>query len=118
MGAKGGRSREAVAVRYAWIEPHRDDYAASGGSYGHPRIVRGLREQGLRVGPERGRVGRCTDPVLARQLRQYSTGDSEANNTFTESTTQDITCRALFRQRKIRCTRLGVISPGGSGGLK
>ena len=30
-------------------------HAASKGSYGRPRIVRGLREQGLRVGPERVR---------------------------------------------------------------
>ena len=28
-------------------------HAASEGSYGRPRIVRGLREQGMRVGPER-----------------------------------------------------------------
>jgi transposase-like protein len=103
-----------VAVRYAWIEQHRDDYAttrmcqllevsrtgylqwrgrppsaraqanarldaqvaamhaASRGSYGRPRIVRGLREQGLRVGPERVRRSlqrQALRPVYKRPYR-------------------------------------------------
>jgi hypothetical protein len=37
-------------------------HAASRGSYGRARIVRGLRDQGLRVGPERVRRSRgCQD---------------------------------------------------------
>jgi len=101
-------------VRYAWIERHRDDYAASRmcrllevsrtgylqwrcrppspraqanarldvqvaalhaankGSYGRPRIVRGLREQGLHVGPERVRRSlqrQALRPVYKRPYR-------------------------------------------------
>jgi putative transposase len=37
-------------------------HAASKGSYGRPRIVRGLREQGLRVGPERVRRSQAPLP--------------------------------------------------------
>ncbi|WP_157071718.1 IS3 family transposase [Steroidobacter denitrificans] len=93
----GGVFRKGIAVRYAWIEAHRDQYsvsrlcrllavsrsgycqwrgrppsertlanaaldarvaamhAASGRSYGRPRIVEGLRSQGLTVGHERVR---------------------------------------------------------------
>ena len=101
-------------MRYAWIEQHRDDYAASRmcrllevsrtgylqwrgrppsaraqanarldaevaamhaasrGSYGRPRIVRGLREQGVRVGPERVRRSlqrQALRPVYKRPYR-------------------------------------------------
>ena len=101
-------------MRYAWIEQHRDDYAASRmcrllevsrtgylqwrcrppsaraqanarldaqvaamhaasrGSYGRPRIVRGLHEQGLRVGPERVRRSlrrQALRPVYKRPYR-------------------------------------------------
>src|SRR4030095_12559573 len=93
----GGVFREGVAVRYAWIEGHRDDYevarmcrqlevsrsgywqwrgrapsprakantaldtrvaalhAQSRQSYGRPRVVRALHEQGISVGHERVR---------------------------------------------------------------
>jgi putative transposase len=47
-------------------------YAASKGSYGRPRIVRGLREQGLQVGPERVRRSlqrQALRPVYRRPYR-------------------------------------------------
>jgi transposase InsO family protein len=47
-------------------------HAASKGSYGRPRIVRGLREQGLRVGPERVRRSlqrQALRPVYKRPYR-------------------------------------------------
>ena len=101
-------------MRYAWVEQHRDDYAASRmcrllevsrtgylqwrnrppsaraqanarldaqvaamhaaskRSYGRPRIVRGLREQGLRVGHERVRRSlqrQALQPVYKRPYR-------------------------------------------------
>jgi putative transposase len=47
-------------------------HAASRGSYGRPRIVRGLREQGLQVGPERVRRSlqrQALRPVYRRPYR-------------------------------------------------
>ena len=53
-------------------------HAASKGSYGRPRIVRGLREQGLRVGPERVRRSlqrQSLRPVYKRPYRVTTDSD-------------------------------------------
>ena len=50
-------------------------HAASKGSYGRPRIVRGLREEGLRVGPERVR----RVPSAAMAASSASTASTKAS---------------------------------------
>ena len=73
------RPPSARAQSNAWLDAQvAAMHAASNGSYGRPRIVRGLREQGLRVGAERVRRSlqrQALRPVYKRPYRVTTDSD-------------------------------------------